>query len=196
MKTKPQVRNNKVLFKLRSIVVLILSLFTLVSCSFQTLKIPGLSSNIPSPFLPPTLAAPAVVMSSTPTLAILSTLSVTSPRITPTLTCLNNLTFEDDVTLPDGTKVSPKSILDKRWLVKNSGSCNWDSSYQLKLINGEALGVTPVQDLFPARAGSAVIIHLVFTAPSESGSVHSSWQAFDPDGNPFGDLIYLDIIVS
>lgn len=114
---------------------------------------------------------------------------------TPNLTCVNSLLFVADRTIPDGTEVRPGAILDKIWDVENNGTCNYDERYRLKLIGGSELGARTEQALYPARSGTQFQIHIRFVAPQEPGKARSAWQAFDPDGNPFGDPIYLEIVV-
>jgi hypothetical protein len=106
-------------------------------------------------------------------------------------TCIEGLVFVEDLTIPDDSFFSPGSTLDKRWLIQNSGTCNWDANYRLRLINGEAFGASPEQALFPARAGMQAIIRIIFIAPQEPGKYISEWQAFDSNGIPFGDSFYI-----
>jgi hypothetical protein len=35
----------------------------------------------------------------------------------------------------------------------------------------------------------------VFKAPSEPGSYRSAWQAYNPQGEPFGDPFFIDFVV-
>jgi len=147
------------------------------------------------PFLPPTLSAVETLPTQTVIPTSLATLSVATLRVTPTLPCSNNLSFESDMTIPDGTKVSAGERLDKRWQVKNTGTCNWDARYHFKLIDGNSLGVVSDQALFPALAGSETVLRLLFTAPSDPGTYRSAWQAFGPDDQPFGDPVYIEIDV-
>ena len=119
-------------------------------------------------------------MSSTPT---------TTPACTP------NLLFLEDLTVPDGTVIAPGKLIDKRWLVENTGSCNWDEQYSLTLLAGPELGAPIEQALFPARSGMQATVRIIFTAPEELGMYRSAWQAKDSQGNLFGDPIYIDIIV-
>lgn len=114
---------------------------------------------------------------------------------TATLACTDDLLFIDDLTIPDGTIVSPGSSLDKRWLVENSGDCNWDSRYRLHLIAGTSLGVTSDQSLYPARAGTQADIRIIFSAPQTPGVYISEWQAYNPDGVPFGQSFFIKIVV-
>ena len=115
--------------------------------------------------------------------------------LTPTLSCIDGLVFMDDVTIPDNSIVTLGSMIDKQWLVQNSGSCNWDNRYSLRLIDGNALGAFPEQALFPARAGMQATLRIVFTAPLEAGEYFSEWQAFDVKGIPFGESFFINIIV-
>jgi hypothetical protein len=91
--------------------------------------------------------------------------------------------------------VAPGKSLDKRWLVENNGSCNWDQQYSLTLLAGPDLGAPVEQALFPARSGTQTALRILFTAPEEPGTYRSAWQAQDSLGNLFGDPIYVDIIV-
>jgi hypothetical protein len=136
---------------------------------------------------------------STPTLSLINpteTLVPTYPvSLTPTPTCVDGLSFLSDVTLPDYSIVSTGSSLDKQWLVLNSGSCNWDGRYRLRLVGGDAMGVSTEWSIFPARAGTQATLQMDFTAPQEPGQYFSEWQAFDPQGFPFGDSFFIKIIV-
>jgi hypothetical protein len=138
------------------------------------------------PFVPPT-----IVPTATPTKP--------APKTSQSWTsgdCTNQLTFKSDVTIPDGTVVVPGSTMDKRWEVENSGTCNWDADYHLKLIAGPSLGAKTEQVLFPARSGSQATISVLFTAPNDPGKYRSAWQAFDPNGQAFGDAFYIEVVVT
>jgi hypothetical protein len=148
----------------------------------------GGQSPAGAPFVPPTLA---VSLAPTATAALLA-----SPHPTATPSCQDNLTYISDLTVPDGSKVAPGAPIDKRWQVENSGSCNWDERYHLKLTNGPDLGAVPEQSLYPARAGTKATLRVLFTAPAQGGTYRSSWQAFSPDGKPFGDPIFIEITVN
>lgn len=109
--------------------------------------------------------------------------------------CTNALWFFQDLTIPDGTQVFPGEILDKRWLVQNAGTCNWDERYQIRLEAGSNMGVPQVQALYPARSNLEVTIRMNFIAPDEPGTYRSAWQAYDPDSIPFGDPFFIEVVV-
>ncbi|PKN91569.1 MAG: hypothetical protein CVU44_18475 [Chloroflexi bacterium HGW-Chloroflexi-6] len=165
----------------------------------------------PAPNASPTSAATTISMwTATPGEESLPTETATNtadqqtpqPELSPTAsataaeTCLNDLKFLADLTVPDGSPINPNERIDKQWRVVNSGTCDWDAGYRLKLVGGFApLGAEIVQALFPARAGAEVTIQIFFTAPPTSGVYRSAWQASDPQGQPFGETIYIEIVV-
>jgi hypothetical protein len=185
-------KQNKGLRRIESLASLFICIMILAACGGQGGQPPVDSA----PFKPPTLSAQDVFPTQTPLPSAAPTLSIATLRVTPTLPCTNSLTYESDVTIPDGTKVAPGASLDKRWQVKNSGTCNWDARYAFKLIDGNALGLASDQALFPALAGSEAVLRLVFTAPPDPGNYRSAWQAFGPDGQPFGDPVYIEVVVT
>jgi len=161
----------------------------------------------PTPFVPPTAdrsssqsATTISFVSPTPlvnTIKSSPTAAVSTTPLPPTATppCTNNLKYVSDLTIPDNTVVQPGQVLDKQWQVENSGSCNWDGRYQLKYIGGDALGSVTVEPLYPARTGTQAVVHVSFTSPQQAGTYRTTWQAFDPDGQPFGDPITMQIVV-
>ncbi len=118
-----------------------------------------------------------------------------TPLPTRQANCENQLVFVDDLTIPDGTEVLPGEMIVKRWLIENTGSCNWNSSYSLQLISGLALGTEKVHRLYPARQSTKAILEITFSAPDNPGRYNSWWQAYDSDGNRFGDPVYVEISV-
>lgn len=161
----------------------ILCLGLLTACGGKPVDHP--SSGL---FIPPTparLPAPATAPAATQDLR---------PTLAPQ--CTNNLTYLEDITIPDGSEIPPGSVLDKRWLVKNTGTCNWDERYRIKLEGGQELGTPKEQALFPARAGSQASMRIVFKSPDAPGSYRSAWRAYDPAGVPFGDPFFIDFVVA
>lgn len=147
------------------------------------------------PFRPPTQTIQGTTASQvTPSLGRL-TPTVTSLATLTMIPCTNDLTFIEDLTIPDGTTLSAGQSIDKQWLVTNSGTCDWDDRYRLKFISGEPLAAPTEQALYPARAGSQATLRIVFTAPTSAGSYQSAWQAFAPDGSAFGQPFFIQIVV-
>lgn len=160
--------------------IVILFIILLSACGEQDAR------STPDYFVPPTLSNPPAPI----------TLATPTPIIpTPTTACTNDLTFLDDVTIPDGTAFIPGELIDKVWQVANAGTCNWDSDYRVRFIDGDSMGADLEQALFPARSASNADIAITFIAPDTPGIVTSAWQAYSPDGEPFGDIFFIQIVV-
>jgi hypothetical protein len=139
-------------------------------------------------FLPPTIA---VTSTPVPFITPVSSLVYSAPRSD----CSNTLAFLKDLTVADGSIFSPGEKIDKRWLIENQGTCNWDARYSLRFVGGQPMDAPTEQSLFPALAGSQVMVRIIFTAPSEPGKYRSAWQAYTPDSKSFGDPFFVDIEV-
>ncbi len=149
-----------------------------------------------TPFLPPTQGNLSASLYQEPQLTLTPTTEPTeSSRPTPLPVCKDGLTFVEDVNYPDGSMVAPGDDIEKIWQVKNSGSCNWNVNYRLKFVSGTEMGAQAEQSLYPARSGTQVALQVNFLAPQEAGRYRSTWQAINPHGDPFGDLIYIEIVV-
>jgi len=172
---------------------------SLLSLATLVIMLTGCQSILPVRSVPVQDQAPLYVA---PTFQPTSVV-VSGPTATPqsasaqTADCTNLLQYiSPDVTYPDGTEVKPGEAIDKQWKVKNAGTCNWDASYSIQLTGGESMSATSPQALVPARNGTETIISIQFTAPLEPGHYTSQWKAFAPNGQPFGDMLYMDIIVT
>ena len=171
--------------------VVFLILICLSACS------PALT---PTPFRPPTAQAPLIepTFIIQPTQEITVVESTPQPTIFPTTNpadCINDLTFLEDLTIPDNMFATFGLALDKQWRVENSGTCHWNSAYRLRNIGGASLGAQEEIALYPARAGTQATLRILFIAPFAEGVYESAWQAIDANGNPFGDPIYIRIAV-
>jgi hypothetical protein len=120
------------------------------------------------------------------------------PAATPIsgLLCSDNLTFMGDLTYPDSSQVLPGLAIEKRWKVRNSGSCDWGPEHRFRWTGGAVLSPQQEFALFPAEAGSEAVIAVLLTAPVRPGRYISNWRAFSPSGVAFGDTLYIDIVVS
>jgi hypothetical protein len=175
----------------RLLPTVVLSLFFVSACT---------PAPTPTPFRPPTLQAPLIEPTFIihPTQEVVVIQSTPLPTIFPTVNpeeCEDNLTFVEDLTIPDNMFTTFGLALDKQWLVQNSGTCNWNSGYRLKHIGGAELGAPEEVALYPAKAGTQARVQIMFTAPFTEGSYESAWQAIDPNGAAFGDPIYIRIAV-
>lgn len=107
----------------------------------------------------------------------------------------NDSTGLRDVTVPDDTPMQRGTSFVKRWLVRNSGTTTWDENFTLRFINGTAMTGTTSVPLPHAAPGDEVEVSVDLTAPSEVGVQYCDWKMHDPNGNPFGDILFARIKV-
>lgn len=157
-----------------------------------TLLIAGCSPSHEAP-LQPTLAwTPVPVEIPRPTQALLQ---IETDGLPSQDGCFNDAEFVEDLTIPDLVVVEPGIELDKRWMVRNSGTCDWTVGYRLINVGGEGFVGPDEIALYPARAGASAELQIVVRAPLDPGEHISRWQARSPDGQAFGDEIFLYIII-
>ncbi len=139
-------------------------------------------------YVPPTLVATVV---NTPTVSPITPM----PTSAMNFDCTPYLSYVDDVTVPDGSTFVPGDRITKTWAVRNDGDCTWNDKFSLRYIDGSAMGAESRQELPPLAPGEEGEVTVVFTAPQNAGSYYSGWQAYDAQGNAFGDDIYMEIYV-
>lgn len=178
---------------IRGSLKLVLLLFFLAGCNSFNPSVPFIQPT--TLFLPPTPVQNQPQPASTVTTPDQPQANISSGAPTSTVACVDKLTFVTDITIPDGTEVEPNATMDKRWEVENSGNCNWQENYRMRLVAGTDLGAQTEQALYPARSGSRAVLRVVFKAPADPGTYRSAWQAVNPKGDPFGDPFYIVITV-
>jgi len=177
----------------RNLLIILLTLILASACS---------PSPTQTPFLPPTAQAqliePTFIINPTQNVVVVQTTplpTIVLPTATTNPTdCVSNLTFLEDLTIPDNTSIAYGATIDKQWLVQNSGTCHWNAEYRLRHVGGAVLGAPEELALYPAKSGTQATIQITFIAPFTDGEYESAWQAFDPSGLAFGDPIYMRII--
>ncbi|MFH2040456.1 MAG: NBR1-Ig-like domain-containing protein [Chloroflexota bacterium] len=155
----------------------------------------NLKTSPQSPYVPPTSAnlSTAQLVSKSPPLLPSPTFQSIPTNLVDD--CSDDLLYIGDITIPDGTNLDPGIEADKQWQVKNNGTCDWDYRYSLRMISGDGMGTEKQQSLYPARAGSQVVIQLTFTTPLQAGTYQSVWQAFNAENQSFGDPISILLVV-
>lgn len=103
--------------------------------------------------------------------------------------------FVADVTIPDGTIVSPGQSLTKTWRMKNAGTSTWGSGYKLVFISGEQMGAPSETNIPDAALDQAVDLSVSLTAPTAGGEHTGYFQLRNPQGTYFGPKIWVKINV-
>lgn len=103
-----------------------------------------------------------------------------------------NAKFIQDVTIPDGSCVTPGSQFLKSWVVMNSGNRPWTHETSINYMSGSSLmkpfmRKVEVPKLLPGEEG---IVSVMFTAPVIPGTYQSHWGFVHKDEETFGDRIW------
>lgn len=161
-----------------------------------------LTSTAAARITPATVAPAATNTAEIPPTA---TATVTQPPPPPAATtapaplatpCPNNDSeFVTDVNVPDGTHFAGGTTFNKTWRLRNDGECTWTTAYQLRYVEGAAMGGATVNLTAPVPPGATTDITVVFTAPTTNGSYTSRWQLFSDTGVAFGTKPYVQISV-
>ncbi len=130
--------------------------------------------------------------------------TTTTPTIQPTTTTANavptNQICDDaiwiaDISVQDGTEMSPGQNFEKTWQIKNTGSCTWGTGYKLvfgygEKMNGQARALDRI-----VSPNETIDVTVVFSAPLATGSYQSYWRMANTAGANFGEFFYVDIVV-
>jgi len=142
-------------------------------------------------------------LSATPTVSPSSTGEITpspttqSVELPPPSAC-DDAVYLSDLTIPDGTHLSPGEVFTKTWRIQNSGTCTWTSGYAVAYVDGSMMGATtPISltvDTVSPRGTVDISIGMV--APETSGQQVGYWRMQNAAGIGFGVTFYVDIFVT
>jgi hypothetical protein len=108
----------------------------------------------------------------------------------------DNSAYVKDVTIPDGTSITPGTIFKKTWNLRNTGTCPWKKDYSIVFISGYSMdGETTTIDKY-VGPGKTANIAVALTAPNAEGTFTGYWILADENGIRFGQLINVQIVVS
>jgi hypothetical protein len=104
------------------------------------------------------------------------------------------LTFVEDLT-QEG-EMLPGQAFTKGWRVMNSGTCTWDTSYNVVLASGDAMGGQPTAVAQLVAPGETYDIQLSLVSPLEPGAYEGMWQMVNAQGQAFGVHLKVAITLS
>jgi hypothetical protein len=135
-----------------------------------------------------------------------STAAVALPTLLPGVTATRGLcdhyTYSGDldVTIPDGTQMTPGQQFVKTWKIKNDGICTWGAGYKLVYAgySDQMSGVAQVINGV-IGPGQEVEISVQFKAPTKAGEYVSAWTMQNASGirffGPGAKPIFVKIVV-
>ncbi len=108
----------------------------------------------------------------------------------------NDSLFLSDVTIPDGTIFKPRENFSKTWKFTNTGACSWTTAYKIVFSYGYAMSGTDTKLPKSVVPGGEVDVTVDMTSPKTNGWYGGWWRLTSEAGDPFGDFVYVSILVS
>ncbi len=110
------------------------------------------------------------------------------------VTSCDNSVYLSDVTIPDGTVLTPGATFTKTWSMQNTGTCTWSTAYSIVFYSGNAMsGVTTALSESVSPGGS-INISVELTAPSTASSYTGYWRLQNASGTSFGEVVYVHVV--
>jgi hypothetical protein len=166
------------LFNLLIIIALFLS-----ACNLPSKNVEDIASTAAAQTVEALLSAtPSGIVTPSftplPTLATLTPIplpvSTNTPLATATTNC-NVAQFITDVTIPDGTIMTPNQAFTKKWRIKNIGSCSW-TGFSLVFDSGDAMSGPATKAISVLNSGQEVDLEVGLTAPATPGNYRGYWR--------------------
>ena len=204
--------------KITKLVALLIVLgFVLAACGKKTTPTP--TSGVPRELVDTAVAltmtaqvkepAPIATLTPSPTITLNPQATATLiPTTTPTMvlgtptrvvqsgsTCDNSM-YVSDVTIPDGKLMDPGQSFTKTWSLKNTGTCEWTTSYSMAYAGGAAMSGKETKLTAAVSSGKSAQISVKLVAPSTAGTFTSYWRLKNAAGNLFGETVWVQIVVS
>jgi len=193
-----------------------LALVSLSACGFSnanatpTLGLEAISTYAAQTFaakmaasaaLTPTQApSPAAPPSPFPTFAPaapLPTISFSNPTpLSSGGTDCDKSAFIADVTIPDKTRLDPGQKFVKTWLVQNTGTCPWSTTYKLSFVDGSKMAGSDAFVPLEVPVGQQAQLSVKLEAPTSPGDYYGRWKMYNANDIPFGSILTVVIKVS
>ena len=147
---------------------------------------------LPSPTLEATMAVETPTVTVTLTVGVLTTPGALG---TPLGLC-DDAAFVSDVTISDGSVMTPGQDFLKTWKVRNTGDCTWGAGYTIVYggYNDKMSGV-PASIPTSVTPNQDVDVSVQFKAPTKLGEYLSAWRMANANGYAFGQFFFVKIVV-
>lgn len=150
--------------------ILIIVLLFLSACNLPSNNPEGAEATAAAQTVEALLSAtPLLTHTASPTpLATITPIPSAAVTNTPVATATSNCNvaqFVTDITIPDGTVMTPGQAFTKKWRIKNIGSCAWNG-YTLAFDSGEAMGAVSSKPIPAVSPGQEIDLEINFTAPA------------------------------
>jgi len=173
-------KNETRLFTLVAVIILFINACNLPSNNFEDAASKAATQTVEA-LLNATPALGMVITPSFTPLPVPITLtpiplpvSTNTPTVTATINC-NVAQFMADITIPDGTVMTPSQAFTKKWRIKNIGTCTW-TGFSLVFDSGDSMGGPATKAISTLNPGQEVDLEVSLTAPSTIGNYRGYWR--------------------
>jgi len=104
--------------------------------------------------------------------------------------------FVADITVEDGTSMTPQQQFVKIWKMRNEGTLAWPENTRLSFVGGDKLSSVEAVAVPVVEPGVEVDIAVDMTAPTLPGRYVGYYRLLTPDGTRFGQRVWVDIVVA
>jgi hypothetical protein len=170
-----------------------LSVDAIYTSAFYTLQAQYATQLALTPTTTPT--QPSTPTIPAPTLATAAASAGTTTSAAGVQGCDSSV-FVNDVTIPDGTVLTPGKNFVKTWTLMNNGTCPWTTNYKLVFISGESMGGSSVPLAGSVPAGQQSQVSVSLNAPANAGDYTGWWRLQTATGQYFGNSVSVVIKVS
>ena len=105
----------------------------------------------------------------------------------------SDLLYIDDITIDDNSRLVAGRPFVKTWRVKNTGTTAWSDGFTLRHNKGTPMTDATSVPLSACAPGQQVDVSLDLCTPLTPGKYYTEWLAHDPQGNPFGQILWMPI---
>jgi hypothetical protein len=172
-------KNKTRLFNLLIIISLYLS-----ACNLPSRNIEDIASTAAAQTVEALLSATPVSGIATPSFTPLPVPATLTPAASPAITNTPSVTattncnvaqFITDVTIPDGTIMAPNQAFNKKWRIKNDGTCTW-TGFSMVFDSGDAMGGPATKAISTLNPGQEIDLDVDLKAPTTPGSYRGYWR--------------------
>lgn len=97
-------------------------------------------------------------------------------------------------TVPDGTELALGQNFDKTWRLQNTGTCTWNTNYQLVFAEGDKMGGPSTKNLTSQVApGEMVDVGVTLKVPDSAGTYKGFWKVRDDQGYYYVNNLWVEI---
>ncbi len=119
--------------------------------------------------------------------------------------CLDVSEFQSHLNLPSGpqdvpVQLAPGQVFEKKWQVRNSGTCPWTGSYRLVFAFGDSaqarMGGQPAQLPAVVNSTQSLDVSASLVAPADPGIYRGFWNLVNAKNQAFGERLPVAIEVN